>query len=169
MTRLSACLPSQEIAEQFSRYIQENWSDRQYADDYVNDTPAHPLRSFDGHEQVRRNWTRIFAEVPDLPFVEELNLELGYRYSDYELQGGVSTYKALVDWGITDTLRFRGVRGTTGTQASFIDLFEGDGARVDELNRRVAEKMGFAHTFGTTSRVVAAHTTGVRENHAEER
>jgi adenylosuccinate lyase len=49
-----------------------------------------------------------------------------------------------------ETLRFRGVRGTTGTQASFIDLFEGDGARVDELNRRVAEKMGFAHTFGVT-------------------
>ncbi|HEV2295300.1 MAG TPA: LAGLIDADG family homing endonuclease [Tepidisphaeraceae bacterium] len=33
---LDACLPSREIAEQFSRYIAENWSDRQYADDYVN-------------------------------------------------------------------------------------------------------------------------------------
>lgn len=49
-----------------------------------------------------------------------------------------------------DTLRFRGVRGTTGTQASFIDLFEGDGAKVDELNRRVAEKMGFAESYGVT-------------------
>jgi ketosteroid isomerase-like protein len=37
-----------------------------FADDYVNDTPAHPLRSFNGPEQVRRNWTSIFAEVPDL-------------------------------------------------------------------------------------------------------
>jgi ribonucleoside-diphosphate reductase alpha chain len=33
---LDACLPSHDIAEQFSRYIAENWSDRQYADDYVN-------------------------------------------------------------------------------------------------------------------------------------
>lgn len=49
-----------------------------------------------------------------------------------------------------ETLRFRGVRGTTGTQASFIDLFEGDGAKVDELNRRVAEKMGFAESYGVT-------------------
>jgi adenylosuccinate lyase len=48
------------------------------------------------------------------------------------------------------TLRFRGVRGTTGTQASFLDLFEGDGARVDRLNRMVTEKMGFEHSFGVT-------------------
>ena len=33
---LDACLPSHDVAEQFSRYVQENWSDRTYADDYVN-------------------------------------------------------------------------------------------------------------------------------------
>lgn len=49
-----------------------------------------------------------------------------------------------------DTLRFRGVRGTTGTQASFLDLFEGDHDRVEELNRRVAERMGFSQLYGVT-------------------
>jgi adenylosuccinate lyase len=49
-----------------------------------------------------------------------------------------------------ETLRFRGVRGTTGTQASFLDLFEGDHGKVEELNRRVAERMGFAEVFGVT-------------------
>jgi adenylosuccinate lyase len=49
-----------------------------------------------------------------------------------------------------DTLRFRGVRGTTGTQASFLDLFDGDGEKVEALNRRVAEKMGFASVYGVT-------------------
>lgn len=49
-----------------------------------------------------------------------------------------------------DTLRFRGVRGTTGTQASFLDLFEGDGERVERLNRLVAEKMGFSRVYGVT-------------------
>jgi adenylosuccinate lyase len=49
-----------------------------------------------------------------------------------------------------ETLRFRGVRGTTGTQASFLDLFEGDHERVERLNRRVAEKMGFPEVYGVT-------------------
>jgi len=37
-----------------------------FAEDYVNETPAHPHRGFRGREQVRRNWTRILAAVPDL-------------------------------------------------------------------------------------------------------
>jgi hypothetical protein len=37
-----------------------------FAVDYRNETPAHPARSFTGREQVRRNWTVILGEVPDL-------------------------------------------------------------------------------------------------------
>ncbi len=37
-----------------------------FAADYVNETPAHPERGFSGREQVRTNWTQIFAGVPDL-------------------------------------------------------------------------------------------------------
>jgi len=48
------------------------------------------------------------------------------------------------------TLRFRGARGTTGTEASFVELFNGDGAKVDELNRRVASKMGFDRLYAVT-------------------
>ncbi|HEX8275168.1 MAG TPA: adenylosuccinate lyase [Longimicrobiaceae bacterium] len=58
-----------------------------------------------------------------------------------------------------DTLRFRGVRGTTGTQASFMDLFEGDGAKVERLNRLVAEKMGFAdRLYGVTGQTYTRKT-----------
>jgi limonene-1,2-epoxide hydrolase len=39
---------------------------RCFAPDFVNETPAHPARSFIGSEQVRRNWAQIFAGVPDL-------------------------------------------------------------------------------------------------------
>ena len=37
-----------------------------FAEDYVNETPAHPARGFQGSAQVRRNWEQIFAFVPDL-------------------------------------------------------------------------------------------------------
>lgn len=48
------------------------------------------------------------------------------------------------------TLRFRGVKGTTGTQASFLQLFGGDGSKVDALDQRVAEKLGFTQRFAVT-------------------
>jgi adenylosuccinate lyase len=48
------------------------------------------------------------------------------------------------------TLRFRGVKGTTGTQASFLGLFEGDHAKVKQLDRMVCEKFGFEESFAVT-------------------
>ncbi|MFN0057107.1 MAG: lyase family protein [Planctomycetota bacterium] len=44
---------------------------------------------------------------------------------------------------LATTLPFRGVKGTTGTQASFLQLFRGDHAKVIELERRVAHRLGF--------------------------
>jgi len=48
------------------------------------------------------------------------------------------------------TLQFRGVKGTTGTQASFLELFDGDDDKVRELDLRVAQRMGFASVFPVT-------------------
>lgn len=45
------------------------------------------------------------------------------------------------------TLCFRGVRGTTGTQASFLELFKGDAERVDRLDAGVARRMGFDASY----------------------
>jgi adenylosuccinate lyase len=49
-----------------------------------------------------------------------------------------------------ETLRFRGVKGTTGTQASFLALFHGDHERVRRLEQLVARKMGFAAVYTVT-------------------
>jgi adenylosuccinate lyase len=48
------------------------------------------------------------------------------------------------------TMRFRGVKGTTGTQASFLELFDGDHAKITELDSRVAHVMGFDAVFPVT-------------------
>lgn len=51
---------------------------------------------------------------------------------------------------IAGRLPFRGVKGTTGTQASFLQLFDGDANKVQELEERVARSMGFDRVFPLT-------------------
>ncbi len=46
-------------------------------------------------------------------------------------------------------IKLRGVKGTTGTQASFLDLLK-DGKKVDELERKVLSKMGYSSAYGVT-------------------
>ncbi|KAF2084169.1 adenylosuccinate lyase [Saccharata proteae CBS 121410] len=52
---------------------------------------------------------------------------------------------------IRDDLRFRGVKGTTGTQASFLQIFKGDHAKVEKLDELVTYKSGFRSAFTITS------------------
>jgi len=67
-----------------------------------------------------------------------------------------------------EKLRFRGVQGTTGTQASFLELFEGDHEKVDALDDAVARRMGFEERYGVTgqtyTRKVDAQLLGTLAN-----
>ncbi|MBR4425802.1 MAG: adenylosuccinate lyase, partial [Oscillospiraceae bacterium] len=49
--------------------------------------------------------------------------------------------------GVLDGMKFLGCRGTTGTEASFVELFAGDGEQIDELNRRLCRAFGFARCY----------------------
>ncbi|MBY6835930.1 adenylosuccinate lyase [Clostridium botulinum] len=51
---------------------------------------------------------------------------------------------------VIHSLKLRGVKGTTGTQASFMELFDGDEEKVKKLDKMIAEKMGFDKSFGVT-------------------
>ena len=48
---------------------------------------------------------------------------------------------------VLGAMRFLGCRGTTGTEASFLELFEGDTAKIDEMNRIIANAFGFARCY----------------------
>jgi adenylosuccinate lyase len=55
---------------------------------------------------------------------------------------------------LIENLTTRGVKGTTGTQASFMELFEGDSKKVKELDRRVSQKLGFENSVPVSGQTI---------------
>lgn len=51
-----------------------------------------------------------------------------------------------IDFAI-ENIKFLGCRGTTGTEASFVELYEGNNAKIDQMNRKIAEDFGFSECF----------------------
>ncbi|HZX56550.1 MAG TPA: nuclear transport factor 2 family protein [Ilumatobacteraceae bacterium] len=59
-----------------------------FSDDYRNETPAHPGRSFEGRAQVRANWKQIFAGVPDVTAEITASVADGdVVWSEWEMKG----------------------------------------------------------------------------------
>jgi len=59
-----------------------------FAADYENWTPVHPARGFAGREQVRRNWTTIFAAVPDITAaVTAIAVDEATAWTEWEMSG----------------------------------------------------------------------------------
>ena len=59
-----------------------------FVDDYVNETPVHPRRSFKGTDQVRTNWTQIFAGVSDISAAVLRRAESGDQvWTEWEMSG----------------------------------------------------------------------------------
>jgi iron complex outermembrane receptor protein len=72
--------------------------------------------------------TEVYGELlipvlADVPGVRQLNLELGARSSDYSTVGRVETYKALIDWSITDWARLRGGYQSANRAPNIGELF----------------------------------------------
>ncbi|RAK60181.1 TonB-dependent receptor [Phenylobacterium hankyongense] len=91
----------------------------------ANDTPSYPTAVPTSGSQTARE---VFGELlipvlKDLPLVEDLSLDLGYRRSDYNLFGASNTYKADVSWKPISTLRLRGGYSTALRAPSVGELF----------------------------------------------
>ncbi len=55
-------------------------------------------------------------------------------------------------------LRFRGAQGTTGTQASFMEIFHNDGAKIEELNKILCKKAGFERCYSISTQSTLIQT-----------
>ncbi len=80
-----------------------------FAEDYVNETPVHPQRGFTGSDQVRTNWTQIFAGVPDIEAAVLRRAESDDQvWTEWEMSGtrsedgGPFLMRGVVIFGIRD-------------------------------------------------------------------
>ena len=119
---------------------------------YVTDN-ADLILYRDGLRYLRGELLAVLANLADFADRYKATATLGYTH--YQPAQPVTVGKRAALWmqdlvsdlGEIDfaleNIRFLGCRGTTGTEASFLELFDGDGEKVDELNRRLAADFGF--------------------------
>jgi iron complex outermembrane receptor protein len=72
--------------------------------------------------------------LADLPFIKRLELNPGYRISDYNTSGTVSTWKATADWRVTDWVGFRGGFQHANRAPNVVELFSPIGASTIDFN-----------------------------------
>ncbi|MDE7295720.1 MAG: adenylosuccinate lyase, partial [Clostridia bacterium] len=91
-----------------------------------------------------------YKDVPTLGFthLQPAQLTTVGKRATLWLQDLMLDYENLEH--LLSQFRLRGVKGTTGTQASFLELFEGDSEKVKELERRVVKKLGYERVYGVT-------------------
>ena len=91
-----------------------------------------------------------YKDTPTLGFthLQPAQLTTVGKRATLWLQDLAMDYNNLVN--LQNTFKLRGVKGTTGTQASFMELFNGDEKKVKELEKKVVEKLGFKKVYGVT-------------------
>lgn len=85
-----------------------------------------PTSFTQGKTDVKEAYGEVLVPVlNDLPFIDELNLELGARYSDFNTAGEIWTYKGLVDWSVNENVRVRGGYQRANRAPNVAELFTG--------------------------------------------
>ena len=111
----------------------------------------------DGLRYLKEELKKVLANLRDFAETYKAMPTLGYTH--YQPAQLVTVGKRATLWMqdlasdleeldfVIDNMRFLGCRGTTGTEASFLDLFDGDTAKIDEMNRMISADFGFGKCF----------------------
>ena len=111
----------------------------------------------DGLKYLRTELLKVLANLREFAHAYKDMPTLGYTH--YQPAQLVTVGKRATLWMqdllsdveeldfVIENMRFLGCRGTTGTEASFMDLFDGDEEKIDEMNRRIAAEFGFSECF----------------------
>ena len=111
----------------------------------------------DGLRYLRAELLKVLANLRDFANTYKAMPTLGYTH--YQPAQLVTVGKRATLWMqdlmadleeldfVIDNMRFLGCRGTTGTEASFMELFDGDTAKIDEMNRMISADFGFTKCF----------------------
>lgn len=111
----------------------------------------------DGLRYIRSELLTVIANLA--AFADKYKAMPALGYTHYQPAQPVTIGKRAVLWiqdfvsdieeldYVLGSLRFLGCRGTTGTEASFMDLFEGDESKIDEMNRAIAAEFGFGSCY----------------------
>ena len=91
--------------------------------------------------------SEIYGELL-IPVFDSLDFELGYRYSDYDQEGGIDTYKALFDWAATDSFRVRGGRQVANRAPNVAERFTGPSQNVVAFQGADPCLANTLHTWG---------------------
>ena len=111
----------------------------------------------DGLKYLRGELLKVIANLSRFAETYKATPTLGYTH--YQPAQLVTVGKRATLWMqdlvsdlveldfVMETMKFLGCRGTTGTEASFLELFDGDTAKIDEMNRRISADFGFTQCF----------------------
>ena len=103
-----------------------------FAPDYRSEQPAHPARAFTGRDQVRENWTGVFAGVPDFraELLASATAEGGVEIGEWHWQGTFTDGSPFAMRGVT-------VMGIEDGHIAWGRLYmapvEQDGVGIDEM------------------------------------
>ena len=111
----------------------------------------------DGLLYLRRELQKVIANMADFAMEYKDMPALGYTH--YQPAQLVTVGKRASLWlqdfvtdleeidFVIDNMKFLGCRGTTGTEASFVELFEGNNEKIDEMNKMISRDFGFEQCF----------------------